>query len=189
MPLDLGETVLQLEQAVRQLGGSREDTRQRLLALIAAAGGVRPSTAQRNTQYSPEIPFLAAQAEGQLLGESPPGDLQSDWTVSAVDGSHIDVDHHMPISCYLVNLGGCSITYGSQPDAKFYSQSHLAWEQEELFLPDPAGPDGPAHEEPITGPLMGMLRTVQELERLAQAARDCPPEHPALALVDGSLVL
>jgi hypothetical protein len=65
----------------------------------------------------------------------------------------------------------------------------MAWEQEELFLPDPGGPGGPAHEEPITGPLMGMLRTVQELERLAQAARDCPPEHSALALVDGSLVL
>ena len=110
MPLDLGETVLQLEQAVRRLGGSREDTRQRLLALIAAAGGVKPSTAQRKTRYSPEIPFLAAQAEGQLLGESPPGDLPSDWTVSAVAGSYKDVDRHMPISCYLVNLGGCSIT-------------------------------------------------------------------------------
>ena len=186
MPLDLGETVLQLEQAVRRLGGSREDTRQRLLALIAAAGGVSPATAQRKTRYSPEIPFLAAQAEGQLLGAIPPGDLPADWTVAAVDGSHIDVDRHMPINCYLVNLGGCSITYGSRPDAKFFNQPHLAWEQEELFLPDPAGP---AHEEPVTGPLLGMLRTVQELERLAQAAQDCPPEHPALALVDGSLVL
>ena len=110
MPLDLGETVLQLAQAVRRLGGSREDTRQRLLALIAAAGGIKPSTAQRKTQYSPEILFLAAQAEGQLLGEIPPEDLPPDWTVAAVDGSHIDVDRHMPMSWYLVNLGGCSIT-------------------------------------------------------------------------------
>ena len=51
----------------------------------------------------------------------------------AVDGSHIDVDRHMPVSCYLVNQGGCSVTYGSQPDAGFFSQPHLAWEQGELF--------------------------------------------------------
>jgi hypothetical protein len=149
MPLDLGETVLQLEQAVRRLGGSREDTRQRLLALIAAARGVGPSTAQLKTQYSPEIPFLAARAEDQLLGEFPPGDLPADWTVAAVDGSHIDVDRHMPINCYLVNLGGCSITYGSQPEPNF--SANPTWHGSRRSCSSPTPPVPPTRN-PLPAP-------------------------------------
>ena len=66
--MDLGETALQLDRAVYRLSGSREDTRQRLLALIDAAEGVSPATARHKTQYSPEIPVLAAQVADQLLG-------------------------------------------------------------------------------------------------------------------------
>ena len=34
-------------------------------------------------------------------------------TAISVDGSHIDVDHHLPLRCHLINLGGCAITYGA----------------------------------------------------------------------------
>jgi hypothetical protein len=106
--------------------------------------------------------------------------------VAAVDGSHIDVDRHLPVSCYLINLGGCVLTYGSRPEARFFSHPHLTNDPGDLYITDPANP---AHEEPVTGPLLGLLRTVQELERLAQAVEECPVGLPTLALVDGSLVL
>ena len=186
MPLDLGETILQLERAAHGLSGSRQDRDRRLRALIEAAGQVGPADASTRTGFSLERRFLAAQVEDRLLGGYPPGHLPAGWTVAAVDGSHIDVDRHLPVSCYLVNLGGCSLTYGSQPDARFFSQPHLSWEPEELYLQDPAGP---THEEPITGAVLGMVRTVQELERLVQAVEECTDSSPVLALVDGSLVL
>ena len=186
MSLDLGETVLQLEEAARNLRTSRDDREARLRSLLAEAAVVEPEYARSRTRYSPDTPFLAAQVEDRLLGSVPPGELPADWVVTAVDGSHIDVDRHLPVGCYLVNLGGCSLTYGSQPDARFFNRPRLAWEPDELYV---SGNSGPNEEEPVTGSLLGMLRTVQELERLAQSVEECPTGIPTLALVDGSLVL
>jgi hypothetical protein len=103
-----------------------------------------------------------------------------------VDGSHIDVDRHLPVPCYLLNLGGCVLTYGSQADAQFFSQPQLAADPADLYLTDP---DSPVNEEAITGPLLGILRTVRELERLVEVVEQQPPDLPTLALVDGTLVL
>ncbi|MCH7606546.1 MAG: DNA double-strand break repair nuclease NurA, partial [Chloroflexi bacterium] len=186
MPLDLGETILQLDRISQELGSSLERREARLEAFLDAAKGVDAPTAATKTAFRRERPFLAAQVEDSLLGSYAPTEPPGDWCVVAVDGSHIDVDRHLPVSCYLINLGGCILTYGSQPDAQFFSRPHLANDYEELYIANPANP---AHEEAVTGPLLGMLRTVQELERLAQAVAECPPDLPLLALVDGSLVL
>lgn len=188
MPLDLGETALQLEKAAQQMGNYQGDREIRLAALLQAAAQVESDTARSSTRHeqSRGRPFLAAQVETNLLGSHGPAEPPSDWSVLAVDGSHIDVDRHLPVGCYLINLGGCSLTYGSMPDAQLFSRPHLAWEPNELYLPDP---QNPAHEEPITGSVLGMFRTVQELERLAEAVEDRPPDLPILALVDGSLIM
>jgi hypothetical protein len=106
--------------------------------------------------------------------------------VAAVDGSHIDVDRHLPVSCHLINLGGCVLTYGGSPEASFFSHPQIGAGPSELYLVDPGNP---AQEEAVTGPLLGLVRTVRELERLAEVAAECPSDTPTLALVDGSLVL
>jgi GNAT superfamily N-acetyltransferase len=103
-----------------------------------------------------------------------------------VDGSHIDIDRHLPVQCYLVNLGGCALTYGTRPDASFFSQPRLCSDPSELYLTDRVNPNA---EEAITGPLLGLLRTVWELERLVEVVQECPPDVPTLALIDGTLVL
>ena len=186
MPLDLGETALQLERAAQQMGRSQGDREERLAAFLQAAAQVDSDTARSRTQYTPGRPFLAAQVEENLLGSHAATETPPDWSVLAVDGSHIDVDRHLPVGCYLINLGGCSLTYGANPDAHLFSSPHLAWQPDELYLTDP---DNPAHEDPITGSILGMYRTVQDLERLAEAVEDSPPGLPILALVDGSLVM
>ena len=76
---------------------------------------------------------------------------------ASVDGSHIDVDRHLPVPCYLLNLGGCVLTYGAQPDAHFFSRPHLAAKPDELYLSDP---ERPTDEEQVTGNLLGLYRTV-----------------------------
>ena len=48
-------------------------------------------------------------------------------------------------------------------------------------------PDGARGETLISGPLLGALRTVREVERLADAVENLPDDKPALALLDGTL--
>ena len=186
MSLDLGETVIQLDQLAQHLGNSLADRSGQLEAFLAAASQVTVPTAKEKTGYEPGRPFLAAQVTDALVGSYSPTSPPTDWCVASVDGSHIDVDRHLPVSCYLVNLGGCVLTYGSQPGAQFFSRPHLATDPGDLYLTNPANP---AQEEPVTGPLLGLIRTVQELERLVQMVEECPPDLPTLALIDGSLVL
>jgi hypothetical protein len=184
--LDMGQTVLQLDQLTQSVRGASEAREQRLTALINAAAGVDPDTAASKTAETEQRPYLAAQVEESLLGAYPPAEPPADWVVAAVDGSHIDVDRHLPVACYLLNFGGCVITYGSQPDATLFSHPHLATTPDELYVTDPSNSMA---EEMISGGLLGLIRTVKELETLANTVEQCPPELPVLGLVDGSLVL
>ena len=186
MGLDMGQTVLQLDQLTQSMRGASEAREERLTALLNAAAGVDPDTAASKTADAKQRPYLAAEVEESLLGAYPPPDPPADWVVAAVDGSHIDVDRHLPVACYLLNLGGCVLTYGSQPGATLFSHPHLATTSEELYISDPKNPTA---EELISGPLLGLVRTVKELETLADTVEQCPPGLPVLGLVDGSLVL
>ena len=186
MALDLGSTFLQLDEAGEQLVGVRNDRYQRLQRFVDKTADVDVQTAVNKTSFDRDRPFLAAEVQDRLLGGYGPVDLPSDRCVVAVDGSHIDVDRHIPVPTYLINLGGCTLTYGARADAALFSQPDLASEHEELYINNPANP---VEEEPVTGALLGLVRTVRELERLADAVEECPPGLPTLALVDGSLVL
>ena len=130
-------------------------------------------------------PYLSARIgpEG-LLGSCPPPDVPQDWTALSVDGSHIDVDRHLPLRCHLINLGGCVITYGANPACQLFSEPALAVADADLYLHKP---DDPSDEVLIAGPLLGALRTVREVERLADTVEQLPDDKPALALLDGTL--
>ena len=186
MGLDMGQTVLQLDQLTRSVRGASEARDARLTALINAAAGIDPETATAKTAGTRQRPYLAAEVEESLLGTYPPTEPPADWVVAAVDGSHIDVDRHLPVACYLLNFGGCVLTYGSNPDATLFSHPHLATTPQELYISDPTNSTG---EEMISGALLGLVRTVKELEALAKTVEECPPGLPVLGLVDGSLVL
>ena len=186
MGLDIGQTVLQLDQLSQAVRGASEARDARLTALINAAAGIDPETATEKTADTRQRPYLAAEVEESLLGTYPPTEPPADWVVAAVDGSHIDVDRHLPVACYLLNFGGCVLTYGSNPNATLFSDPYLATAPEELYISDPTNSTG---EEMISGALLGLVRTVKELETLAKTVEECPPGLPVLGLVDGSLVL
>ena len=185
MSLDLGKAVLQLDRGALDLQCTRTARQDRLTALIEQARLVDPPTARGKTAAASR-PYLAAQVEEDLLGSVPPPHPPDNWRAISVDGSHIDVDPHLPIRCYLVNLGGCVLTYGSHPDAVFFNEPHPATDRAELYLTDEANP---IDEEAITGPLLGIIRSIQELERLAEMLEDAPTDLPTLALLDGTLTL
>ena len=185
MSLDLGETIIQLDRLSESLGKNRNDRRERLARLLSDASSVSPELARQRTRNFYE-PFLAAEVTDTLLGDIAPLPVPSDWIAASVDGSHIDVDRHLPVACYLVNLGGCVLTYGADHNAGFFSRPHLAALPEELYLQNR---ERPIEEEAVTGNLLGLRRTVMELTNLLEVVRECPPELPVLALLDGTLVL
>ena len=185
MSLDLGETIVQLDRVTQNLGQGYNYRQERLTRLIAEAAKVSPAIAQERTRRFYD-PFLAAQVVDTLLGAIEPLPAPEDWVAASVDGSHIDVDRHLPVPCYLVNLGGCVLTYGSRAAAQFFSRPHLAARQDELYLHNP---QRASEEEAVTGNLLGLHRTVRELTALLEVVKECPPDLPVLALVDGTLVL
>ena len=65
-----------------------------------------------------------------------------------------------------------------------FSEPALAVADADLYL---RRPDDPSDEVLIAGPLLGALRTVLEVERLADAVEQLPDDKPALALLDGTL--
>jgi hypothetical protein len=184
--LDLGQTILQLDRVSLGLGRRYTDRRARLAALLQNAEGITPAEAEEKTRAAANRPYMAAQVADSLLAAYSPAPPPTDWCAVSVDGSHIDVDRHLPVSCYLVNLGGCVLTYGRRPDARFFNRPQLASDPADLYLADPANP---SQEEAITGPLLGLLRSVQELERLVEVVEEVPTDLPTLALLDGTLVL
>ena len=159
--------------------------RQRFADTIDRAWAVSSHEAARRTSAPGRRPFIVARTgpEG-LLNSIPPHDAPHRWSALSVDGSHIDVDRHLPLPCYLINMGGCVITYGPTPHCQVFSEPRLAVDDAHLYLrPD----DGSRAETPISGQLLAALRTVQEVERLADAVDALPDDMPTLALLDGTL--
>ena len=110
--------------------------------------------------------------------------MPQDWTTLSVDGSHIDVDRHLPLRCHLINLGRLRHHLRPSYGCQLFSEPALAVADADLYL---RKPDDPSNEVLIAGPLLGALRTVREVERLADAVEQLPDDKPALALLDGTL--
>ena len=185
MALDFSQTARQMMSAMGGLSSTARSRRQRFADTLDRASAVTPDDAAQRTASAANRPFIVARtgAEG-LLDSIAPSPAPPDWTAISVDGSHIDVDRHLPLRCYLINLGGCILTYGANPDCRFFSEPSLATGDTDLYLrPD----DGSNVETPISGQLLGALRTVREVERLADTVEAAPPTVPVLALLDGTL--
>ena len=185
MALDFGQTARQMMSAMGDLSTTARSRRQRFADTLDRASAVTPDDAAQRTASAGNRPFIVALTgpEG-LLDSIPPSPAPPNWAAISVDGSHIDVDRHLPLRCYLINLGGCVLTYGANPDCQFFSEPTLATGDSDLYLrPD----DGSNAETPISGQLLGALRTVREVERLADAVEASSPDLPVLALLDGTL--
>ncbi|MFC1948507.1 DNA double-strand break repair nuclease NurA [Chloroflexota bacterium] len=111
--------------------------------------------------------------------------LPADFTVIATDGSHIDVDRHRAARCFLINIGGVVLNYGTSPDAILDSRPELYVSEDELVISQPET----NREQPIEGTLLGIKRSVDECRRLVDLAAEQPAGSSTVALVDGTLIL
>ena len=185
MALDLGLATRQLLSALDGVAASVRNHGDRLVETLDRAQIVPPDQAAFRTAAVGRRPYISARTgpEGLLDSIAPP-DLPADWTAVSVDGSHIDVDRHLPLRCHLINLGGCAITYGRDFGCQLFSEPALAVGDDDLYL---RPPDGASGETLIAGPLLSALRTVREVERLADAVEGRLDDRPTLALLDGTL--
>jgi hypothetical protein len=106
------------------------------------------------------------------------------YSIVAADGSHIDIDRHHAAPCSLINIGEVRLDYGQDYGAMLDSRPRLLSEDADLFIRDPAG----NRETPLQGALLGIKRDVDECAALVALAAVLPPERPALALADGTLI-
>ncbi len=104
-----------------------------------------------------------------------------DFTILATDGSQIDVDRHQQARCYLINIGRVRLDYGNRPDAVLENIPRLCAEDKDMVI------SSGIKEQTIEGQLLGIRRGIEELHHLVEMSREA--SQPALALVDGSLIL
>ena len=186
MPLDLNQIAAQVESVAAQLKldekGHAERLEHALHTLQDQEANLDALTAK--IQRSKTSWLVAHLLEGLGRSYAPPS-CPSDFTVAAADGSQIDVDREQPVACYLINIGTALLRYGSAPDAQLSSSPTLYAGEEYMAIHDPAS----ANRQELEGALLGVKRTVCEAEALAELAEGLPSGQPALALLDGSLIL
>ena len=119
-------------------------------------------------------PFLSA-GVGEGLGNAHgPDSIPEDFCVLSVDGSHIDVDRHTPVSCALINIGGCVLKYGEAPDAYLFNTPTL-FSNDELYMMDPTSK---VTEVSIEGGILGLKRTIDEIKALEPLLRENTAPRP-----------
>ena len=108
--------------------------------------GRSPCTPTRPPKRTAEVgrrPYIFARTDPEgLLGSRPPPDVPQDWTALSVDGSHIDVDRHLPLGGHLINLGGCAITYGAGLRLTAVQRAHPGRGGRDLYLRSADGARG-----------------------------------------------
>ena len=140
MALDLTQTVDQIDRLAHHQVMSGDDRKQRLTDALGRMVEVSPDELARKVEANRTRPFLCAGVKGGFAERVPTPPMPVDHAVASVDGSHVDVDRHLPVRCCLINIGGCLLTYGSEPDATLFSKPRLHFGDEDLYMtsPDPS---------------------------------------------------
>jgi hypothetical protein len=131
-------------------------------------------------------PWPVAELHEGLGLRFPSPALPEDYTVLATDGSHIAVDRHQAVRCFLINIGTVRIQYGKNYSADLDSIPQLYSGEEDLVIREGRNKQ---RQQQIEGALLDARRSVEEVRKLAEMAAALPPDVPVLALLDGSLVL
>jgi hypothetical protein len=184
MPLNLDSVSEQIDAlaADLQTQGQSRVQRLRLAAdTLASADGDALNRKHDSGRFAWPVARLPADPSARFTAPAAP----ADYRALATDGSHIDVERHLAARCALVNISKVMLQYGAHPDARLESAPTL-FTGEALSIKVPQT----AQEYSLEGPLMGIKRGIDEVVALAELAEEsCSDGLPALALIDGSLVL
>jgi hypothetical protein len=186
MSLDLTKVAAQVITMIAGLKDSRAEREGRLRSALETLNSpaIDLDDLKKKIKQSRTTWLVADIVEG-LNGRYAAPPAPTDFTVLATDGSHIDVDRHHATRCYLINTGEVVLRYGSRPDAVLTSSPSLYSDDKDLAITPPGG----GREQPVEGTILGIKRSVEECSRLAGLAEGLEDNRPALALMDGTLIL
>ncbi len=187
MSLDLSRVVSQIGSMVARLKAGGKDRQKRLeQALTTLHNSSSNLDDLRQKISSSKTTWLVAGLVDGLDRQYKMPPAIEEFTVIAADGSHIDIDRHKSTRCYLINIGGVVLKYGTNPEARLDSFPRLYFEDEDLVIPSPTLKE---RDQLIEGQLLGIKRSVEECCQLAELAAELPSGGSTLALLDGTLIL
>lgn len=186
MPLDLGVAASQIDRMVVDIAARRTGREEAIGRLVAA---LRSFDTARYERLREEIARGENRSTVRFLENPsrtfPPPELPTDLTVGAVDGSQIATDRHLAARCFLINIGRCVLTYGSEPRSDLGSEPTLHSGDEEIAIRD----EVTGRTERVEGAVLAALRHVRELEEAARLAEQDDQGHPTVLIMDGPLTV
>ncbi len=187
MSLSLADIASQVAGMAAKYKANSQKTQHQLLKAMAICSdyGKDLEWLKKKTIGS-KTSWLIAQPVERLDYHYPSPQPPDEFSIMATDGSQIDVDRHLSVRCYIINIGNVILKYGSNPDAIISSFPSLYSNDEDLVI---APPHGRGRGQPVEGTLLGIKRSVEECKQLASIAAGVPTGNSALALMDGSLIL
>jgi hypothetical protein len=185
--LDLAKIARQVENMVASLRAGSQQRQQCLKKALSVliSEAINLEQLEKRITLSKTTWLVAELVDGLCRHYKPPPSPK-EFTIIATDGSHIDVDRNRQTRCYLINIGGVTLDYGTSPGATLDSFPHLYSDDEDLIIALP-GTNG--REQPVEGALLGIKRNVEECRHLTSIAAELPSDGSVLALLDGSLIL
>ena len=124
MSLDLNKIISQIQNAVDKLLDTSTVQTKKIENSINIIRTADPSQLE-NKRATSNTSFLVPRNQGSLSASHKVSYVPHQYNVLAVDGSHIDVDRHLPLECYLINIGTVIISYGDEPSAILNSYPQL----------------------------------------------------------------
>lgn len=183
MPLDIDQFSSQLDNLVADVASS--DRNDWLERARTALRGIDKTRLQEKLALHQQqrMPWLTAQPVGDLHTYHTPPPAPARYTIAAADGSNIPPDRHKPVRFYVLNAAWVRLTYGDMPGFESNVRTHLRHRPEDLYF----DPDDRLF--PVEGSRLSAKMAVAELEALRQAIESDDADLPAVALIDGTMIL
>jgi len=185
MSLDLSRTATQVDEMTVDLKTRQSGRELRIQNALRALAEFQLDDFDSKLAQGGDLTWAVPRILAPPGSRHAPPETPADFTVVAADGSHIGVDRHMPVRCFLINSGISVLTYGSTPGADLYNAPRLFARDDEVVMRD----DVSYREQAIEGAVLGAKRAVEEIRALLAAVNDLPSDVPTLGLLDGSLVM
>ncbi len=181
--LNFAEVQRQLMSMVQEQASRRQDFGQRVgLAAQEARRWMAGYLHLVNKIANSKTSWLVASFRTSPAQVFPLPSRPERWLVFASDGSQIFPDRHEAMMCYLINIGSVMLPYGFDIVPQLTNRPRLFYREHEIYQRW-GGRRVLVNEEVVA--LRRHLREIDELVKLAQRW----PHRPAVALVDGTLIL